>query len=102
MVIRILDVVSECNTAEDGTAVYEHVRIPLAAGDEVFVSFDGITEVPSSFVNAAIVRLFEDFPLEFLRQNLRLVDANVPVANMVVRCMRNGINRIEGKGKEPG
>jgi len=93
MVIRALDIVETCNTANDGRHVYERLLSPLKRGERVNLSFEGVRDVPSSFVNAAIVRLLDHFEPSELRSNLILSHANSQVADMVVRCMSNGIRR---------
>ena len=95
MVIRALDVVQQCNTSADGEAIYARLVPLLRSSEDVSLSFAGVRDVPSSFVNAAIVSLLRDFDPDFLRTHLTLTDANSQIADMVRRCMSNGLRRAE-------
>ena len=90
MVIRALDIVARCDTAEDGRAVGNSLREQLAHGTLVEFSFDGVFDVPSSFVNTAIVPLFIEFGSDFVRSHLKITDATRQIADMIRRCVANG------------
>lgn len=94
MVIRALDIVQFCNTAKDGEEVRAKIVPFLRNQKQVELSFDGVEDVPSSFINAAIVTLLNEFDVDFLRKHLVLREANSQIADMVVRCMANGIRAL--------
>ena len=95
MVIRALDHVKQCNTAEDGKIINDILRPMLRKRKHVTLSFDGVSDVPSSFVNASIVTLLEEFDDDFVKSHLRLIDATKQIADMVRRCLANGIRRFK-------
>ncbi len=71
VIIRIRDHVTQASSYDDGQIIFGLIAKPVAAGDTVEVSFDGITAVPSAFVNAAFLQLLEVAPIEKVRERLR-------------------------------
>ena len=84
MVISVLDHVAQCYTWQDGAAIAAVIRPALQRGEPVVVSFAGVTDVPSSFVNAAFVALLNQFSFDLIRARLRVVNSNRQV-NGVIR-----------------
>lgn len=93
MVIRALDLVKGCDTAAEGRVINKALRKQLSKGSGVTLSFDGVFDVPSSFVNTAIVELLGDFDESFIKNHLSIIDATKPIADMVRRCLANGVRR---------
>ncbi len=91
MVIRALDLVDRCDTAAQGWIVHRAVKDALSRGDVVELSFDGVFDVPSSFVNTAIVSLLGEYTEEFIKRNLVITRATRQIADMVRRCLANGL-----------
>lgn len=91
MVIRVLDVVRACNTASEGAVVARAVKAFLDRGEKVELSFGGVSDVPSSFVNASIVYLFNEMPNADLSQLLKITNVTTQIAEMIRRCL--DINR---------
>lgn len=84
MVIRVLDHVPRCSTYEEGDVIYRLVREALGRGDHVEISFDGVLAVPSAFVNAALVRLLEDYNFSFIREKLKISNSTRQI-NQTIR-----------------
>lgn len=99
MVIRALDHVPHCYTAEDGAVIFRLLVVRLDKERSIKLSFDGVSDVPSSFVNASIVALLERFDVEFIKSHLSIVDATQQIADMVRRCLANGVARKTANGK---
>lgn len=89
MVVRILDLVPACNTSAQGAVVADAVRAHLQGGHKVRLSFAGVSDVPSSFVNASIVKLFNEMQDGELPKNLAIGDVNSQIAEMIRRCLDN-------------
>lgn len=68
--VRILDHVAHPSDYEDGAVILDILLPHLHAGVSVDVSFDGVTAVPSSFINAAFVPLLQTMPMEQIRKQL--------------------------------
>lgn len=82
-IIRILDHVESCSSYDDGNVIFELIAPRVQEGEDVTLSFDGVTAVPSSFVNAAIVRLAELVPLSEIRRHLGLTNTTRQINEMV-------------------
>ncbi|WP_074428267.1 STAS-like domain-containing protein [Tsuneonella dongtanensis] len=92
MVIHVLDIVKACNTAAQGAEVASAVRRALENGQSVTLSFEGVNETPSSFINSSIVDLVYNDPPEALRERLLISNITDQIATMITRCLRNGRN----------
>lgn len=88
--IRALDHVSRCYSIADGTVIARVLRAAFADSDRVTLSFAGVSDVPSSFVNSALVVLLHDYPPVDLKRRLSIIDATPQIADMVRRCIANG------------
>ena len=91
--IRVLDHVRHCDTAADGRIINRVLLKSLSCSREVELSFDGVFDVPSSFVNTAIVDLLNSFSEHDIKDRLRIVNATRQIADMVRRCLANGVKR---------
>jgi hypothetical protein len=86
MVIAALDHVPQCYTSADGLVIAGLLRRCIRAGGTT-LSFAGVDDVPSSFVNSAIVSLRDEFSDAEIRQRLAIVDSNRQINDMIRRCM---------------
>jgi hypothetical protein len=59
-----------CIATEDGEIVYQHIADALRRGDLVRVSFEGVRDITSAFLNTAVGQLYGEFTPEFLRQSM--------------------------------
>lgn len=83
MVIRLLDHVDHCSTYAEGEVIFNLVAPAIKNGEDVTLSFAGVSAVPSAFVNGAIVRLAEEAPLAEIRKHLRIVDSTRQINDLV-------------------
>ena len=83
MVIKPLDFLDHCYTAEDGTAVFKRILPVLQEGEQVTVSFEGVDSVPSSFVNAAFIQLLSTFPYEQIKKQLSFENSTKQINEML-------------------
>lgn len=81
--IRILDHVQSCSTYDDGNVIFELIAQHVQHGEDVTLSFAGVSAVPSSFINASIVRLAETVSLAEIRAHLSLSDSTRQINEMV-------------------
>lgn len=84
MVIRILDHVKTASSYEDGDVIFKLLLPELQGGRDVVVSFEGIGSVPSSFVNAAFIRLLESVSFATVRRHLKLIQSTRQI-NALIR-----------------
>jgi hypothetical protein len=95
MVIKALDHVPHCYSTADGLAIAQLLRIHLDAGRPVVLSLSGVSDIPTSFANAAFVSLLRDFEPEWLRARLSIIDASHQASDMIKRCLHSAIKRLE-------
>lgn len=74
MTIRVNNVIgSDSATIRDqGLAVYELAKKELKDSKKVEISFEGISIIISSFLNASIGKLYGDFSYDFIDKNLKI------------------------------
>ena len=83
MVIKLLDLVEHCSTYDDGEVVFNAISPPLERGEDVVISFNGVSAVPSAFVNAAIVRLVERMPIGQVKAHLKIIDSTKQINELI-------------------
>jgi len=76
--INIVSIIKNnvCVAPEDGEKVFEVISKALQEGKKVEISFKGIEDLTSLFLNIAIGKLYGKFKDEVLRENLSVVDAS--------------------------
>jgi uncharacterized protein YdaL len=95
MVVNALDLVPHCYSSADGEVIARVLRDAFSKNERVTLSFVGVTDVPSSFVNAALVSLLDTYSFDWLKGHLSLVDATGQIADMVRRCLANGVRQLD-------
>jgi hypothetical protein len=83
MVIRILDYVSNASTYEDGDVIFKKILFEITQDRPVTISFEGISSVPSAFVNGAFIRLLEEFTFEKVRTYLRFSNSTKQINQLI-------------------
>jgi hypothetical protein len=66
-----------CVSSADGGVVHDEIAARLQNGEDVVISFAGIEDVTSAFLNSAIGQLYGDFGEDEIRRHLRVTDAEV-------------------------
>jgi len=62
-------------SSADGGVVHDRIADALRSGEDVELSFAGIEDVTSAFLNAAVGQLYGEFGEDLIRQHLKVVDA---------------------------
>lgn len=93
MELRVLDIVPQCYTSEDGNIVAKRVMLHLDRGENVRLSFTGVSDTPSSFINSSIVSVISKYGLASIRNRFVVADANRQIADMIRRCVANSQSR---------
>lgn len=87
MVILIKNLVSSCDTNEQGEAVLRTIIREIDRNDSVVLDFTGVLYATSSFVNSAFVPLLERMTFETIKRKVRVTKALPAVADMIRRRM---------------
>lgn len=90
MVLRIIEHVKQCFSADDGAVIAQVLHDAFSRGEKVQLSFAGISDVTSSFVNAAVVSQLSTYPADWVKRHLAIRDVSSPSADVIRRCMANG------------
>lgn len=89
MVIVVRDHVPHCFSQADGIVLYDLLRPHLSVGRPVTLSFTGVEDVTSSFVNSSLVPYFEKYGSGYAKSHLRIISATSQVADTIRRCVAN-------------
>jgi hypothetical protein len=89
MAIVALDLVEQCYSAEDGLVIQVALREAFSEHGSAVLSFSGVSDVPSSFINAALVPFVLEEGLDWLKKRLSIIGARKQVAEMIFRCFEN-------------
>lgn len=77
VIMTVIIGTGQCTASDDGDKVYESVVSHLKKNERVLLSFEGVQDLTTAFLNAAVGRLYNgDFPYEFLAAHLLPVDAS--------------------------
>lgn len=76
--IRITDVVGTtiCVAVSDGHKVYERIASGLERGEDIDLSFSGVTRLTTAFLNAAVGQAYNDFDNDVIRSRLHIKDVD--------------------------
>ncbi|MBI2303013.1 MAG: STAS-like domain-containing protein [Armatimonadetes bacterium] len=96
-----------CVAAEDGDKVHEAVAAAIRAGVQVEFSFEGVEDLTSVFLNAAVGRLWGEYDDSFLRTQLLPPVAATPrqlalLKRIVERAKRYFADRATYEAAERG
>lgn len=65
-----------CVSSDDGHAVYQRIARYISENEDVSVSFAGVDDLTTAFLNAAIGKLYGEFPEQTIRAHLQVTDAD--------------------------
>lgn len=85
VLIKIKEHVEYAYTYEEGQKIYDLIAPAMAEGQPVILSFDGISAVPSSFMNAALLQLCDRFSINHIKSFLRIENSNHLLNEMIRR-----------------
>ncbi|MFW5489499.1 MAG: STAS-like domain-containing protein [Desulfovibrio sp.] len=77
--IIIKDVIgtAQCTASEDGDKVYDMITSHLQSSERILLSFEGVQDLTTAFLNAAVGRLYNgDYQYDFIAAHLLPVDTN--------------------------
>ena len=83
MVILISEIVSSCDSNEQGDEVRKAILRALEAESSVFLDFSGVTNVTSSFVNSALLDLSPELDLQTIKSRVQICRVNRQIGTMI-------------------
>jgi hypothetical protein len=78
VIINIVDIVGggHCTASEDGQKVYQAIELALKEGKKIELSFKGVEDLTSAFLNSAVGRLYNKFEEKDIRDLISISDAS--------------------------
>jgi len=83
MVVKIIEISGQAVTSDDGVAVLHAILLELKSQKQVELSFAEIHYVTSSFLNASLMTIAEEFGEAKFKSALKVTDANRQVADTI-------------------
>ena len=78
-IIRIVSIIENniCVTAEDGNKVHSAILKAINEGKKVAISFKGVVDVTSLFLNTAVGKLYDTPPMteDEIKEKISVIDA---------------------------
>lgn len=90
---KITDYTGRCYSNEDGQIIYDLIIAPLSNGKTVFVSFEGVDTVTSSFVNSAFIELLETLPFQNIKTHLKFESTRKSIGELIRSRFDFEVNR---------
>ncbi|MDG4969876.1 STAS-like domain-containing protein [Lactococcus lactis] len=85
VILKIKDLLDTHYTNDDGKKLNQFILSEFKNQNPVTISFDGITEVNSSFVNSAFIQLLEEnYNFDYIRKNLSFSDTNKQINSLIL------------------
>lgn len=88
---------SVCVAPEDGEKVFQVILKALHEGKKVEISFKGIEDLTTLFLNVAIGKLYNEFKDEELKEKLSVVDAS----SQDLETLKHSVERAKEFHKDP-
>jgi hypothetical protein len=97
--LKVVEVVGGglCVASDDGEKVHALVASALRQGKRVVVSFEGVTDLTSAFLNAAIGQLYGEFSEDYIRAGLSVTGAS----NDDLHILKRVVDRAKQFFKDP-
>ena len=91
--INVVEMVGDsiCVTDEDGKKVYDVIKDALSDGKKIIISFDGVTDLTSAFLNNAIGQLYGNFDETFIKSKLSVTN----ISDNDVVILKRVVNRAK-------
>ena len=93
MVITVRKIVAACDTYDQGTVLRGVLLSHIQEHGSVVVSFEGVSNATTSFVNAAFVEMLRHMSFDDFKRRVQITRAHRQVAGMIKERMLFESNR---------
>jgi hypothetical protein len=93
--IHVVDIVEQCSSYENGVTLHRLLGEKLRSGENVVLSFKGVSAVSTSFVNAALIELLDEFDFETIKGKLAFTDTNRIINDTIKRRFTFEVQRTK-------
>lgn len=92
--VNVKDIVPACDTNAQGDMIRKAILAELSARGSVEVSFEGVTNATSSFVNSAFVDLLADYPFAEIKRRVAVIRVHRQIAQLIRSRMEFESKRV--------
>lgn len=71
------------NNNTSGEILFDSIKDHLESGKKVVISFEGISEISSSFVNSAFIQLLKFFDFNYIKAHLTFIDSTKQMNDLI-------------------
>ncbi len=89
--IIVADHITPVQALEDGTKIFQMIKLAFKNQEQVTLSFEKVDSVVSSFINSSIVMLLEDFSIDYIKSNLKIIHSNSQINKMINYCLETAM-----------
>lgn len=93
MVIKLKDYVAQCYDNSDGLLIYQQIMSVwpevLRSGSKLVLSFKDFDFITTSFLNASLVKVAEEYTLPELKAHLAIVNSNKAINEAIKNRLLN-------------
>jgi len=82
-VIKIADIVSDCDTHITGDIIYNLIMNHINSGRNITLSFKDVSYVTPSFVNNAFIKLLKLISIDYIKKHIKIIDCNRQVCGII-------------------
>jgi hypothetical protein len=83
--VIVKDIVSGTLSNIEGTTLYCAIDSALKNNDSIYLSFEGINTISSSFLNSSIGTLVDAYGIDIIKDRIKIVNYTKPLANVIVK-----------------
>lgn len=92
--LSIKELISDfANNNVSGQILFNNIKDHLDEQESVLVSFEGISELSSSFVNSAFVELLSFYDFEYIKSNLKFTHSTKQINNLIKNRFQFEMNK---------
>ncbi|PFJ85266.1 hypothetical protein COJ11_30705 [Bacillus cereus] len=81
--INVLNHVEGCYSNNDGYVILNLIKNAFKDGKKVTVSFEGVNDVTSSFINSAFIELLNWYDFNHIRSNLHFTNSTKQINSTI-------------------
>ncbi|WP_285013151.1 STAS-like domain-containing protein [Lactococcus garvieae] len=82
--LSVRDLISDfSNNNASGEILFQEIKNLFENQESVVVSFQGISEISSSFVNSAFIDLLEEYDFNYIRKNLKFINSTKQINSLI-------------------
>jgi len=82
-ILKAAAISGRCYNQEDGAKLFKEITLRLRKNESVMISFEGIETVPSSFVNASLIALLDEYTFNEIKHLVKFTKTTRQINEMI-------------------